>query len=107
MGKLRRGGADHPRHPRSSYAQNLLGRSYLDDNKPSLASIAFYENYKKMPDGERAPDSLFYLAQALIKLNKRAEACKVYDELSDVYGTKLTAQRRSEVAAGRTAARCG
>lgn len=107
IAQLKKVVADHPHHRRASYAQNLIGRSYLDDNKPSLASIAFYENYKKMPDGERAPDSLFYLAQALIKLNKRAEACKVYDELTDVYGAKLTAQRRSEVATGRTAARCG
>ena len=33
-----------------------LGRAYLDDGKPSLASIAFYDNYKKYPDGERAPE---------------------------------------------------
>ena len=25
--------------------------------------MAFYDNYKKMPDGERAPDSLYYLGR--------------------------------------------
>jgi TolA-binding protein len=91
---------------RASYAQNLLGRSYLDDGKPSLASIAFYDNYKKMPDGERAPDSLYFLAQALMQLKKPADACKVYDELSDVYGAKLSAARQADIAQGRRDAQC-
>jgi TolA-binding protein len=98
--------ADYPASKRASYAQNLLGRSYLDDGKPSLASIAFYDNYKKMPDGERAPDSLLYLGQALMKLNKPADACKVYGELNDVYGTRMSAEMKANVAKGRGAAKC-
>jgi len=98
--------ATYPKHRRASYAQNLLGRAYLDDGKPSLASMAFYDNYKKMPDGERAPDSLYYLAQALMKLNKPADACKVYGELPDVYGTKISASMKADVEKGRTAAKC-
>ena len=98
--------AANPRHPRASYAQNLLGRSYLDEGKPSLASIAFYDNYKKMPEGDRAPDSLYYLAQALIKLNKPADACKVYGELSDVYAAKLTEDLKAKIATGRSEAKC-
>ncbi len=98
--------ADYPKSKRASYAQNLLGRSYLDEGKPSLASMAFYDNYKKMPDGERAPDSLLYLGQALTKLNKPADACKVYDELNDVYGAKMATAMKGQVAAGRSAAKC-
>ena len=98
--------ATSPKHRRASYAQNLLGRSYLDEGKPSLASMAFYDNYKKMPDGERAPDSLYYLAQALMKLNKPADACKVYGELTDVYGSKVSGQMKADVEKGRTAAKC-
>ena len=98
--------AAYPKHRRASYAQNLLGRAYLDEGKPSLASMAFYDNYKKMPDGERAPDSLYYLAQALMKLNKPADACKVYGELTDVYGSKVSAQMKADVEKGRTAAKC-
>ncbi len=98
--------ADYPKSRRASFAQNLLGRTYLDSGKPSLASMAFYENYKKFPDGERAPDSLLYLGQALTKLNKAADACKVYDELSDVYGAKLSAAMKSQIASGRSAAKC-
>ena len=98
--------AKYPTHKRASYAQNLLGRAYLDEGKPSLASIAFYDNYKKMPDGERAPDSLLYLGQALTKLNKPADACKVYTELTDVYGAKMGATMKADVAKGRAAAKC-
>jgi TolA-binding protein len=98
--------AAYPKHRRASYAQNLLGRAYLDEGKPSLASMAFYDNYKKMPDGERAPDSLYYLAQSLMKLNKPADACKVYGELTDVYGSKISAQMKADVEKGRTAAKC-
>jgi len=98
--------ADYPKSRRASFAQNLLGRTYLDSGKPSLASMAFYENYKKFPDGERAPDSLLYLGQALTRLNKAADACKVYDELSDVYGAKLSAAMKSQIASGRSAAKC-
>ncbi|GAA0678403.1 TolA-binding protein [Sphingomonas insulae] len=98
--------AAYPKHRRASYAQNLLGRAYLDEGKPSLASMAFYDNYKKMPDGERAPDSLYYLAQALMKLNKPADACKVYGELTDVYGAKVSGQMKADVEKGRTAAKC-
>ena len=68
--------------------------------------MAFYENYKKFPDGERAPDSLLYLGQALTKLNKPADACKVYDELSDVYGAKISASMKTQIEAGRGAAKC-
>jgi len=97
----------YPKHRRASFAQNLLGRAYLDEGKPSLASLAFYDSYKKFPDGERAPDSLYYLAQALVKLKKPAsDVCKVYSELTDVYSAKLTAGMKADIAKGRTAQKC-
>ncbi|MDB5716696.1 MAG: hypothetical protein JWM38_123 [Sphingomonas bacterium] len=98
--------AKHPNHKRASYAQNLLGRSYLDDGKPAAAAEAFYASYQKMPRGERAPDSLYYLGQALVQLKKPADACKVYDELLDVYGEKINATLKDRVAKGRTDAKC-
>lgn len=98
--------AIYPKHKRASYAQNLLGRSYLEDDKPSLASIAFYDNYKKMPDGDRAPESLYYLSQALVKLGKPADACKVYGELSDVYTAKINEKMKADIARGRAASKC-
>jgi TolA-binding protein len=96
----------YPNHKRASYAQNLLGRAYLDDGKPAAAAEAFYANYQKMPRGERAPDSLYYLGQSLVQLKKPADACKVYDELLDVYGEKIAGSLKERVAKGRTDAKC-
>jgi TolA-binding protein len=74
-----------PKHRRASYAQNLAGRAYLDDGKPATAAKLFLANYQTNPKGDRAADSLYFLGQALAKLDKTAEACKVYDELNEVY----------------------
>jgi len=100
--------ATYPKHKRASYAQNLLGRSYLEDGKPSLASLAFYDNYKKWPDGERAPDSLYYLGQSLVRLGKpAADVCKVYRELEDVYGAKLSDAMKADVTRAKAQSKCG
>ena len=90
-----------------SRAQNLLGRAYLDDGKPALASVAFYENYQKRPTGDRAAQSLAYLGEALIQLKKPADACKVYKELGDSYGSSLGSDLRSMMEKGRVRAKCG
>jgi TolA-binding protein len=92
--------------PIASKAQNLLGRAYLDDGKPALASVAFYENYQKRPRGDRAPDSLAYLGESLIQLKKPADACKVYEELEQVYGSGLSATLRGTMEKGRARAKC-
>ncbi len=99
--------AKYPTGKRASFARNLLGRTYLDDNRANLAAIALYENYTANPNGERAADSLYYLAQALVKLKKPAgEVCKVYDELNSVYGASLSAEMKAGVAKGRADQRC-
>ncbi|MGF7202774.1 TolA-binding protein [Sphingobium olei] len=92
--------------PIASKAQNLLGRAYLDDGKPALASVAFYENYQKRPRGDRAPDSLAYLGEALIQLKKPSDACKVYQELEQVYGETLSASLKGMMTKGRATAKC-
>jgi TolA-binding protein len=96
----------YPKHKRASYAQNLLGRAYLDEGKPAMAAEAFYANYQKNPRGERAPDSLFYLGQSLMQLKKPKEACRVYDELRDVYGATMPASLKDKTTKARTDAAC-
>ena len=97
---------DHPGHRRASFAQNLLGRAYLDDSKPALASVALYENYQKRPRGERAPDSLYYLSTALVQLNKKADACRVLAEMQDVYPEVASGRLADRVTSGKAAANC-
>ncbi|GLV24796.1 hypothetical protein [Sphingobium sp. TomTYG45] len=90
----------------ASRASNLLGRAYLDDGKPALASVTFYDNYQKRPKGDRAADSLAYLGEALIQLKKPADACKVYAELEQVYGATMSASQRGMMDKGRAKAKC-
>jgi len=96
----------YPKHRRASYAQNLLGRAYLDDGQPARAAEAFAANYTTNPHGERAPDSLYYLGQALMQLKKPVDACRVYDELASAYPDKLTGSLKTRVTAARADAKC-
>lgn len=99
--------AKYPKHRRASWAQNLIGRAYLDEGKPSLASLAFYDNYDKFHDGERTPDSLWFLSVALKKLGKpSASICQVYDALDNEYASRQTPQMKTDIAAGRATEKC-
>jgi len=99
--------AKYPKHRRWSYAQNLLGRSYLDAGAPATAATTFAENYEKQPNGARAPDSLYYLAEALTMLKKSsADVCRVYAEINEVYGDKISPELKAGVAEGRAAQKC-
>ncbi|WP_339826647.1 hypothetical protein [uncultured Parasphingorhabdus sp.] len=104
--QLKKMADEYSSHRRASYAQNLLGRAYLDDGKPALASVALYENYQKRPRGERAPDSLYFLSTALVQLGKKADACRVLAEMQDVYPDVASGRLASQVASGKTAANC-
>ena len=79
----------YPTHPRVSYAKNLIGRAQLDKGDARAAAETLLANYRSNPGGARAPDSLFYLGQALTKLGQPGQACKAYGELDAVYGAKI------------------
>lgn len=96
----------YPKHGRASYARNLAGRAYLDDNKPATAAKVLLSNYQVNPKGERAADSLLFLGEALMKLNKPAEACKVYEELQDVYGPSMRDFVKQRLPKARADAKC-
>jgi TolA-binding protein len=96
------------RYPNSrwaSWSRNLQGRAYLDDDKPATAARILLANYQDNPRGERAADSLYFLGQALTRLERRPEACRVYDELAQVY-PNMRDYIRTRLPAARTAARC-
>jgi TolA-binding protein len=75
----------YPKHPRTTYGRNLLGRAYLDDGKPREAAPWFLKNYQDDRDGERAPDSLLYLAESMIALGDTNRACIALAEFGDSY----------------------
>jgi TolA-binding protein len=104
--KLREFSTKNPNHRRASYAQNLLGRAYLDEGKPGNASRAFYANYKNSPKGERASESLYWLGISLMKLNEKQAACDAYKEFGTVYGSTAPADLKARVAKGQADAQC-
>lgn len=95
-----------PRHRRMSYARNLLGRAYLDDGKPGMAAQVFVQNYQADPMGDRAPDSLLYLAVAMNRLKEPKRACVALDELNDKYPAVAKGRLAGEVARIRAGVKC-
>jgi len=96
----------YPKHPRASYARNLAGRALLDDGKAATAAKILLSNYQINPKGERAADSLLFLGEALMKLNKPAEACQVYNELQDVYAPTMRDFIKQRLPKARAEAKC-
>jgi TolA-binding protein len=98
--------AAYPKHKRISYANNLIGRAMLDKGDARGAATALLANYRSNPGGERAPDSLYYLGQALMKLGQPAQACKAYAELDAVYGAKIRPDLKKLETDGKAQAQC-
>jgi TolA-binding protein len=98
--------AAYPKHRRVSYANNLIGRALLDKGQARAAAEALLSNYRSNPGGERAPDSLYYLGQALMKLGQPGQACKAYAELDAVYGAKIRPDLKKLETDGKAQAQC-
>ena len=98
--------AAYPKHRRVSYANNLIGRALLDKGDARAAANALLANYRSNPGGERAPDSLYYLGQALMKLGQPGQACKAYAELDAVYGAKIRPDLKKLEDDGKAQAQC-
>lgn len=75
----------YPNHFRTTFGRNLLGRAYLDDGKPGDAAPWFLRNYQANKQDARAPDSLLYLAEAMIALDDTNRACIALAEFGDTY----------------------
>ena len=106
IGTLKAFAAAYPKHRRASYANNLIGRALLDKGDARGAASALLANYRTNPAGERAPDSLFYLGQALMKLGQPGQACKAYAELDAVYGAKVRPDLKKLETDGKAQAQC-
>ena len=98
--------AEYPKHRRVSFANNLIGRALLDKGDARAAVPAFIANYRGNPAGERAPDSLYYLGQALMALGQPAQACNAFAELDDVYGSKIRPELKTLHTEAKQKAQC-
>ncbi len=86
----------YPKHSRASYARNLLGRAYLDEGNFDEAGSWFYQNYKADKAGERAPDSLLYLAEAMVRKKDNNRACIALAQFVDEYPAIAQGRLRSQ-----------
>jgi TolA-binding protein len=78
----------------------------LDQGQPRAAAEALLANYRSNPRGERAPDSLYYLGQALLKLGQPTQACNAYAELEEVYGARLRDELKRMIPGAKAEAQC-
>ena len=75
----------YPDHWRTTYGRNLLGRAFLDAGDARAAATHFFENYQSDSSAARAPDSLLYLAEAMISMGDTRRACIALAEFGDTY----------------------
>ena len=96
----------YPKHPRTSYARNLLGRDYLDDSNAHEAAGWFLQNYKLEPKGDRAPDSLLYLAEAMRQLGDTARGCVAIKQFAGTFPAEAAGRLQNQYAATSAGLKC-
>ncbi len=86
----------YPKHARTSYARNLLGRDYLDDGNAHEAAGWFLQNYKLEPKGDRAPDSLLMLAEAMRQLGDTTRGCVAIKQFAGTFPAEASGRLQSQ-----------
>ena len=97
---------NYPRHAKVSYARNLLGRAFLDDGKPREAATWFLQNYQASKTGERAPDSLLYLAESMRQLKDTSRSCIALGEFATNFPREAAGRLKSQYDATRAGVKC-
>lgn len=95
----------YPTAPEASNAAFWLGRTYFNRKLYAQAAKSFLDGYRKYPRGEKGPDSLLGLGDAMTALGKPEEACQAYNELQAVYPS-ASASIKKRMADGRAKAKC-
>ncbi len=86
----------YPRHARSSFGRNLLGRAFLDAGDARTAATHFFENYQSNKQGDRAGDSLLFLAESMVQLNDTRRACIALAEFGETYPALATGRLKAQ-----------
>lgn len=96
----------YPKHQRVSFARNLLGRAYLDENKPREAAQWFLKNYQADKTGARAADSLLYLAESMRQLKDTNRACIALAEFGDTFAAEAGGRLKTQYEATKRGVKC-
>ena len=76
---------EHDLHQLAGSAHYWLGEIYLLQKEYREAALVFAEGYQKYPDSIKSPDSLYKLAETLIKIEKNDDACNTLRQLISKY----------------------
>ena len=96
----------YPDHWRATYGRNLLGRAYLDDGMTEEAARWFLRNYQTDRTAPRAPDSLLFLADAMIEREDTRRACIALAEFGETYPALATGRLLERYQATRAKVTC-
>lgn len=96
----------YPKHARISFGRNLLGRAFLDDEKPREAAQWFLKNYQADRKGARAPDSLLLLAESMRQLKDVKRACIALGEFADGYRAESEGRLKALYDQTRSGVKC-
>jgi TolA-binding protein len=96
----------YPRHSRVSFARNLLGRAFLDDGKADEAARWFLANYQASKSGDRAPDSLLFLAETMRLRKDTNRACVALAQFVDDYPREAVGRLKTQYDATRAGVKC-
>ncbi|MEM7779995.1 MAG: hypothetical protein AAF697_06365 [Pseudomonadota bacterium] len=96
----------YPDHYRITYGRNLLGRAFLDDGMPEEAARWFLRNYQADRTARRAPDSLLFLAEAMIAMDDTTRACIALAEFAETYPAVATGRLADQYQSNRRKVTC-
>ena len=96
----------YPKHSRTSYARNLLGRNYLDDANAREAAGWFLQNYKLEPKGDRAPDSLLLLGEAMRQMGDSKRGCVALKQFAGTFPAEAAGRLKTQYDATSTGLKC-
>ena len=84
----------NPKHPLAGNAQYWLGETYYARREYQQAMVAFAEGYKVYKTSPKGPDNLLKLGITLAVLNKKQEACAVFQRFHQDYPRATDLQKR-------------
>ena len=84
----------NPKHPLAGNAQYWLGETYYARREYQNAMVAFAEGYKVYKTSPKGPDNLLKLGITLAVLNKKQEACAVFQRFHQDYPRATDLQKR-------------
>ncbi len=79
---------NNPENQMSGTAHYWLGELFILENKYRDAALIFAEGLQNYPESIKAPDMLFKLANSLIKVEKKEDACRTMNKFLEDYPNK-------------------